>query len=249
MGEAVDGDRFEAGVAEDDFVERLAGGVAVVGGLDVGGEPAAQLGNALEEQQRLGLAEGFVVVVVAVAVVGGAGFVAQGAADLRGEPVVQPVDELADVVADVAAVEAFAAAVAGVEDLFQLVGGGDDLVVVRQRAMAEVVDLADVVVGADDPLGELGELVFEAEVGRHGGNAPAVGHALGWSREIRETCSAKENGVRKKARRVGRMLGHSRRITRSITPTGTTRWGSGVRPDSYRCTSCWRAWRRKVSWP
>src|SRR3972149_1655820 len=91
------------------------------------------------------------------------------APDLRGQPVVEPIDQVADVVGDVAAVESFAAPVAGVEDFFQLFGGGDDLVVVGQRAVAEMVDLGHVIVGADDPLGQLGELVFESEVGSHGG--------------------------------------------------------------------------------
>ena len=90
----------------------------------------------------------------------------------------QAVDQVADVVADVAEVQAFAAAVAGVEDFLELVRGGDDLVVVRQRAVAEVVDLAHVVVGVDDPLGEFGELVFESEVGGHRRNAPGSGHAF-----------------------------------------------------------------------
>ena len=63
VGEPIDGDRLQARIAEDDFVERLAGRVAVVGGLHVGGQHAAQLGQLLEEQHRLGLAEGFVVLV------------------------------------------------------------------------------------------------------------------------------------------------------------------------------------------
>ena len=35
VGQAIDGDRLQARVAEDHLVERLAGRVAVVGGLDV----------------------------------------------------------------------------------------------------------------------------------------------------------------------------------------------------------------------
>ena len=112
VGEAVDGDRFQAGIAEDDFVERLARRVAVVGGLDVGRESSRGVRELLEEQQRLGLAEGFVVLdrfaIVRAIGVRRAGFVAECAADLSGEAVVQAVNELADVEADVAAVQALA---------------------------------------------------------------------------------------------------------------------------------------------
>ncbi len=46
--------------------------------------------------------------------------VAQRPADLLGERVVQPVDQVADVVGDVAQVQAVAAAIAGIEDLLQV---------------------------------------------------------------------------------------------------------------------------------
>ena len=204
VGQAIDGDRFQAGVAEDHFVERLAGRVAVVGGLDVGGQigPAARecvrgtasswpgrgLRKSCGESQSSALADRT------------PASWRRRAADLRGEPIVQPVDQLADVEADVAAVEALAPAIAGIEDFGELGGGGDDLVVIGKRAVAEVVDLADVVVGTDDPLGELGQLVFETEVGRHGRNAPGVGHALGWLAQwLGEVAAAEENGDRKKA--------------------------------------------------
>ena len=45
-------------------------------------------------------------------------------------------------------------------------------VVVGQRAVAQVADRADLGVGVDDPLGQVGQLFFEANVGGHGGSLP-----------------------------------------------------------------------------
>ncbi len=42
VGQAIDGHRRHAGVAEDDLVEALGRGVAVIGGLNVLGEQQAQ---------------------------------------------------------------------------------------------------------------------------------------------------------------------------------------------------------------
>ena len=52
----------------------------------------------------------------------------------------QPVDQVAHVVGDVAHVQAVAAAVARVEDLLEVLGGRDDRFVVGQRAVPQVVD-------------------------------------------------------------------------------------------------------------
>ena len=81
----------------------------------------------------------------------GAGVVPQGAADLHGQLVVQRIDQVADVVQHVAHVQPFAAAKARVENLLQVFAAADDHVVVRQRAMAEVVDRPAFLVGLDDP--------------------------------------------------------------------------------------------------
>ena len=95
------------------------------------------------------------------------GLVADRPADLHGQRVVQPVDQVADVVGDVAQVQAVAAAIAGIEDFLEVLGGGDDRVVVRQRAVAQVVDAADLGVGVDDPLGQHRQAFFESNVGGH----------------------------------------------------------------------------------
>jgi hypothetical protein len=112
------------------------------------------------------LAEGFVVLVIR-AVVGGAGFVTQRAANLGCEAIVQSVDQLTDVVADIAAVETFTAAIAGEDDFLELLGSGDDFIVAGERAMTEVVDRANLFVGANDAIGQFGELIFESKVAGH----------------------------------------------------------------------------------
>ena len=82
--------------------------------------------------------------------------------------VVQPIDQVAHVVGDIAQVQAVAAAIAGIENLLEVLGGGDDRVVVGQRAVAQVVDAAHLGVGVDDPLGQHGQALFESNVGGHG---------------------------------------------------------------------------------
>ena len=75
---------------------------------------------------------------------------AEGAGDLLGQAVVQAVDQVADVVGDVAQVQVLPAAVAGVEDLPEVGQDLDDLPVARQRRVAQVMDRAAFLVGLDD---------------------------------------------------------------------------------------------------
>jgi hypothetical protein len=58
VGQTVNRDGLEAGVAEDDLVERAHGRIAVVGGLHVRGQHLPQVGNLLEKLHGLRLAEG-----------------------------------------------------------------------------------------------------------------------------------------------------------------------------------------------
>ena len=58
MGEPVDGDGLQAGIAEDHLVQRLAGGVAVVGRLHIHRQNLAQVGQLFEKLHRLRLADG-----------------------------------------------------------------------------------------------------------------------------------------------------------------------------------------------
>lgn len=93
--------------------------------------------------------------------------VPQSPPDLRGELVVQPVHEVAHVVGDIAHVQVFAATIPGVEDLLEILAGRHDCLVVRQRAMAEIVDRRDVVIRLDDPPREFRQLFLDADIGGH----------------------------------------------------------------------------------
>ena len=87
-----------ARVAKDDLVEALGGRVAVERGLDVLGESVAQLGDLLQEadRDRFGLRQRIAVAARRPRSHSGT------PRDLLGQPVVQAVDQSADVVADVA---------------------------------------------------------------------------------------------------------------------------------------------------
>ena len=153
VGQAVDGDRLQAGIAEDHLVQRLAGRVAVVGGLHVQGQNLPQVGQLFEKLDRLGLAEGLELAGlprIALALLDR--LVPQRPADLHGQRVVQPVDQIAHVIGDVAQVQAVAAAVAGIEDFLEVLGGRDDRLVVGQRAVAQVADPPHFGIRVDDPL-------------------------------------------------------------------------------------------------
>ena len=148
VSHAIDGDGRHARVAEDDLVQALGGRVAVVGRLHVLGEDhAAARGSSRGSgaTMLLGLRPRNR---------------PRGRAALQscrkaraiccGQAVVQAVDQVADVVGDVAEVQVLAATVAGIEDLPQIGQDVDDLPVARQRRMAQVVDRAAFLVGLDD---------------------------------------------------------------------------------------------------
>ena len=80
----------------------------------------------------------------------------------------KPVDEVADVVGDIAEVEILAAPVARVENLLEILAGRDDRLIVGEGAVAEVLDRGDVLVRRHDPSRELGQLFLDADVGGHG---------------------------------------------------------------------------------
>ena len=94
--------------------------------------------------------------------------VAKRPADLHRQRVVQPVDQVADVIGHVAQVQAVAAAVARVEHFLEVLGRRHDRFVVRQGTMAQVADLARFGVGIHQPLGQQRQALFEFDVGCHG---------------------------------------------------------------------------------
>ena len=124
-------------------------------------------------------------------------------ADLRRQLVVQPIDQVANVIGDVAQVQTFAPSVSWIEDLFQILDRPDDHVVIRQWTMPQVIDRADVGIRLHDSLRELGQLFFHAKIGSHewesSGSGPegrffvAIGHAesVGVQRQQREPVEPK----------------------------------------------------------
>ena len=184
MGEPMDRHRLEAGIAEDDLVERPHGGIAVERRLNVGRQNAPNVGDPFEKLDRLRLAERLEVALLGAvlrrlrrhrqldALLSGSPLggdaVPQCPADLRGELVMQAVDQVADVVGDVPEVEVLAASIARVENLLEILAGGDDRLVVRQRAVAEVVDRRYFLVRLDDPPRQLGQLLLDPHVSGHG---------------------------------------------------------------------------------
>ena len=166
MGQAIDRHRLQARVAEDHFIGPFTAGSPSNAACTSRASSFAQLGQLLEELDRFGLAEGLEIVLVG-AHFAGPGVVPQGPADLHGQLVVQPVDQLADVVGDVSHVQPFAAAKAGIENLLEVLADPDDHLELRQRAMAQMVDRRDLAIGLHDPIGQLGQLLFEAKIGGH----------------------------------------------------------------------------------
>ena len=93
--------------------------------------------------------------------------VPQRAGDLRGQFVVQRVDQVADVVADVPDVQVLALAVPGEQDFVQIVHDPRDRVAVGQRFVREVVEPAALGVGLDEPVGDRGEFFLQTNVRSH----------------------------------------------------------------------------------
>ena len=126
-------------------------------------------GNLLQEGDRLGLAEGLEVgLLLRPAGERLARLVTQGPGDLLGELIVQAVDQVAHVVGDVAQVQPVAPPVAGKDDVLQAFQDLDDRFIVGQRAMAEMRDRAQLRVGLNNAVGQFGQGLFDANVGRHG---------------------------------------------------------------------------------
>ena len=85
-----------------------------------------------------------------------------------GELVVQRVDQVADVVVDVADVQVLPPAVAGVEHLVEVVDDVGDRVAAGQRLVAEVVEPAALGVGRDELVGDRRQFLLQPDVGGHG---------------------------------------------------------------------------------
>jgi len=156
VGDAEDGDREEAGVGEDDFIGIGGGGVAVEGGLNIGGQERSQLRHGAEE-----FADDDVGGFVATGAFGAAacGLVADGVADLFEEFVADGGEEFADVIFERFAGEVLLAEVAREEELAELLDDLDDGIAVGEVAGVDVPGLRLGLVAGYEGGDEVGEVV------------------------------------------------------------------------------------------
>ena len=98
-------DRFQAGIAEDDFIESTSGGITDISGIDIGRNKLTQVGDLFQKTDRLFLSDGFEIsltIVSAIEVMFDLEGMPQRTGDLLREPVVQAVDHVAHVESDIA---------------------------------------------------------------------------------------------------------------------------------------------------
>ena len=167
MGDAVNGDRLEAGIAEDDLVVALGGRVALEGGLDVLLQDQADVGQALEQLDGLLLGQGLEIHGHARLGLDAILLVAQGAGDLLGQLVVQAIDQVADVILNIADVQVLPPPVPGIEDVHQIAEDIDDGLATGQRFVAEMAGPAAFGVGGDDGFGDFGKRFFQTNISGH----------------------------------------------------------------------------------
>src|SRR5689334_10333928 len=72
----------------------------------------------------------------------------------------------------VADVQPFAPSIAGVENLLEILQAADNLLVVRQRAVTEIVNRVGRFVAGDNPVGQPRKLLFEPYIGCHDETLP-----------------------------------------------------------------------------
>jgi hypothetical protein len=94
---------------------------------------------------------------------------AQGSGNLLGQLVMQAVDQVADVVLDVADVEVLPADEAGIEHVHQVRDDFDNRFAARQGFVAEVVDPAALGVRRHEGFRDLRQSFLETKVGSHDG--------------------------------------------------------------------------------
>ena len=100
--------------------------------------------------------------------VGIVAFMPQGPGDLLRELVVQAVDEVANVVLDIADVQVLPAHVARIENVHEIGEDVDDRFTTGQRLVAQVVDVPALGVRRHQSFGDLGQTFLQSNVRRHG---------------------------------------------------------------------------------
>ena len=148
VGQAIDRHRLEPRIAKDHLVEGLARRVAGEGGLDVQGQDLPQFGQFAEKSHRLRLGHRLeVLLLMRVPKAIAPRLVAARPGDLQRQLIVHPIDQVARVVGDVPHVQPVAPAETRIEHFPQVANHGNDRLVIRQRAVADVVQRADLGIG------------------------------------------------------------------------------------------------------
>ena len=163
IGEAIDRDRLEAGVAKNNLMVTAGRRVAAKSGGHIQVERLADGGQSLEELDRLDLGERLVIDVRGLL----AHVVPQGPGDLRRQLVVQGIDQAADVVLDIADMEILPATETGVDDLIKIADDVHDAFAAGQRLMPEMIDPTALGVAGHQGFGDLGESFLDTQIGSH----------------------------------------------------------------------------------
>ena len=96
------------------------------------------------------------------------------------QPVVQAVDQVADIECHIPHVQILPTAVTGENHLFQILSDLNHCLGTWQWAMPQVIDTADVLVGRDNLVGQIGKFFFASKIGGHEtclSSPPVVGEA------------------------------------------------------------------------
>jgi hypothetical protein len=143
VGDAIDGHRFEAWKAEDDFIAIGDARVPRIGGIDIFRELSTKLWDSLEQTDRDFLPFGLVIIRFAAAFDAkaiDAICVDQGAGDLRGESIMKGIDQVPDVVRYIAGMQSLSASKTGIKNIFQVFDDLNDDFVLGERAVAQMVN-------------------------------------------------------------------------------------------------------------
>lgn len=152
VGEALDGDGFDEGIGDDDFVPAGGGGVAIESGFDVGLEDFAQLGEAVEKGE--GQAMGFAGDVSPGEAVGRVVF--KAFADFVFEGAEDGVHERGGFGLELAGVDEVFVEKAGEEEAEEVAGEGGDDAFGGQVFAVQMVDAAGFGIGGQEPVGDMG---------------------------------------------------------------------------------------------
>ncbi len=167
VGDAIDRYRFQAGIAEDDFVIALGRWITLEGGLHVLLQFQAHVRQTLEQFDGFLLSQ-------SLAVDGHAHldgqkvlFVAQSTGNLLRKLVVQAVNKIADVILDIADVQILFSPVARIENVEQVAENFSHDLAAGQRFVTEVAGTAALGISGDNAFDDFRQCFLESDVGSH----------------------------------------------------------------------------------